>query len=132
MANSLTSQTIEDGPRNTIFKYVGVLDTSDVSVTAIIDPANFVPIPTAFRIDTIWYNVEEGLSVRLYWDADADVYIDTFDGSSTADYHKRFGGLTNNAGTGVTGKINLSTEGWASTGVYHFTLVFHLVKMGVQ
>jgi hypothetical protein len=132
MANSLTTQIIEDGNRNSITKIVGVLDTSDVSATAVLTPADYSPVPTGFRIDTIWYSVEEGLSVRLLWDADTDVYIDTFDGSGQNDYHKRFGGLISNAGTGVTGKINLSTEGWASTGIYHFTLTLHTVKMGVQ
>jgi hypothetical protein len=133
MANILETQIIEDGNRNSIVKIVGVLDTGEVTATDIVVPASFNPVPLDFRIDTIWYSVEEGLSVRLWWDASTDVYIDTFNGSGTADYHKRFGGLINNAAAAnKTGAIKLSTEGWASTGVYNFTLTLHLVKMGVQ
>ena len=130
MTNSVTTQTIVDGARNAVVKVVGVLDSSELSATDIVDPASFVPIPTEFRIDEIQYSVEEGLSLRLFWDASSDVYIDTFDGSGTAQY-RRFGGLTNNSGSGKTGKIQAATEGWASTGVYHFTLVLQMTKMGV-
>jgi hypothetical protein len=130
MANAVTTQIIVDGARNAVVKVVGILDSSDLSATTIVDPASFTPLPTKFRIDQVQYSVEEGLSVLLDWDATSDVYIDSFDGSGTAKYH-RFGGLTNNAGAGVTGKIEASTEGWASTGTYHFTLVLQMTKMGV-
>jgi len=130
MANSLTTQTLVDGARNTVVKAVGILDTSDLAKTTLVDPANFTPVPTEFRIDRIIWSVEQGISVLLDWDATADVYIDTFDGTGRGDY-RRFGGLINNAGAGKTGKIEISTEGWAASGIYHFTLTLEMVKMGV-
>jgi len=56
----------------------------------------------------------------------------TLTGSGGDDFKaKQYGGLINNAGAGVTGKIQLTTEGWASSAVDNFTFVLELVKMGV-
>jgi len=68
-----------------------------------------------------------GMSVKLLWDADADVlalhlpadYADTLDMSE-------FSGLNNNAGTGVTGDIMLTTVGHSSGDAY--TVVLKMVK----
>ena len=130
MANSLTTQIIVNGARNAVVRVVGIIDTSDIAATTIVDPASYVPVPTEFRVDRVQYQVEDGISVRLDWDASTDVYLGTFVDAGDADY-RRFGGITNNASTGKTGKIELSTEGWAASGVYAFTLVISMTKMGV-
>ena len=131
MANALTSQILVDGARNAGVKGVGVLDTSNVSIVDIIDPASFTPTPTGFRIDRISYQVEGGTTVELWWDANTDVRIITLTGAGGDDFCvKGIGGLVSNAGAGVTGKIQLSTEGWASSAVDHFTLTIEMVKMG--
>ena len=44
MANSVTSQIIIDGPRNTVVKVAGILDTSDLASTVVADPAVLVGI----------------------------------------------------------------------------------------
>lgn len=206
MANSVTYQTIIDGPRNAVVKIVGILDTSDVaatgtlgaslsvatttgsttvtytaggltptigqyvtgtgipagtyivsftSTTAVlsnaatatntgltltlvagaivaIDPAVLSNIDafgnkaSQVRIDRILYTVEEGLDVRLEWDATAPVYIIDLVKAGHQELYK-FGGYQNNACTGKTGRILLATEGW-TTGTHEFTLTIHLVK----
>ena len=129
MANVVATQILVDGARNAVVKVTGILDTSDVSMVAVVTPADFTPLPTGFRIDRVTYAVEQGLAVRLWWDASTDLLIHTFTQSETGCW-EFFGGLTNNAGTGVTGKINLDTEGWASMAIYNFTLTIEMSKIG--
>ena len=74
--------------------------------------------------------IEEGITVRLWWDATTPTLIATLNGSGGSTY-KQFGGLQNTAGaTGYTGKITFTTEGWASSAVDNFTFVLELVKIG--
>ena len=129
MANSVTTQILEDGARNAIVKITGVLDTSNVSVTTYIDPANFSPVPTQFRIDHIDYSVSDQLEVQLQWNATSNVTIMPLAGRGKLSFWN-FGGLQNNAGAGKSGKIDLLTTGWTS-GTQVFSLVLELVKQGV-
>jgi len=132
MANSLATQILVDGARNAVVKVVGVNDTSNVSAVDIVDPASFSPVPTGFRIDRVSYLIDPGTTCKLWWDANTDVLAITLTGSGGDDFKaKQYGGLINNAGAGVTGKIQLTTEGWASSAVDNFTFVLELVKMGV-
>ena len=129
MANQLLTQTLVDGARNAVVKITGVLDTSDVSTTVVVDPANFIPTPTTFRIDHIDYSISDPLEVRLLWDATTDVDILPLAGRGRMSFWN-FGGLQNNAGAGNTGKINLETNGYTS-GTLVFSVVLELVKIGV-
>lgn len=211
--NVLTSQILVDGPRNTVVKIVGVLDTSDVAATGTIGASGFTTttgsnaiafvagalLPTLgqyvtfgdsaatfvagtyitsiidathitvnnvalkdnaaaavtitgtagvvviadpavlsdmvdstetkatkLRIDKIKFTGSDALLANLYWKATASVAA--FSVTENADLcFKKFGGLQNNAGTGVNGQITLSTAGWGS-GTKIFTLILELVK----
>lgn len=128
MANALTTQILEDGHRNAIVKVVGVLDTSNLAATDIVDPANFSPLPTQFRINRLQYDVTSQLEVQILWDATADVVAATL--AQYGEFDARdFGGLQNNAGAGKTGKIQALTTGWAS-GTQTFTIILTLAKQG--
>lgn len=133
MANALTVQTLVDGPRNVVLKIDGYVDTSDITATDIADPAALSPIDingklaTQLRIDRIIHTVDEGLAVTLLWDATTDVRIIDLVKTGRQELHN-FGGFTNNAGAGKTGKIQLSTEGWSSGKIYEFTVTLELVK----
>ncbi len=133
MANQLTTQILADGPKNFIVKIVGILDTSDVAPVAIILPATTSSMtgrpqdtPNQMRIDDIDFAVQEGLSVRLEWDATAPVYA--LDLVKTGNKNFRDGGLQNNAGAGKTGNILLSTQGWATGSIMNFSLTMKCVK----
>lgn len=140
MANAVTVQTIVDGPRNSVIKVVGVLDTSDVAYAAIIDPATLVGIDNTgalkaatFRVKGLTYSVQDLLEVRLWWDATTPILMEALAGRGTMpNAIAEYGGLVNNAlnptpQPGVTGKIGLSTQGWV--GVLSFTLILELVKV---
>ena len=132
MANIVNTQVLMDGARNTTVKITGVLDTSDVATTIVIDPAAFSPIPSKFRIDHIDYSISTPLEVRLLWDGTPQLDILPLSGRGRMSFWN-FGGLQNNA-TSPTGKIALETTGYNTTiggTPLVFSVVLELVKQGV-
>ena len=213
MANTVTTQLLVDGERNTVVKFEGVLDTADVAQTGQIGASGFtttigsktvafvagalVPtsgqyltfsdgtttfpantyvtsvisatsitvsnaalatnaaaaititgtagaivvldpallstcdsqsgrVATSLHINKITLNIEDLLSVNLFWEATANVRIEELVGRGKGDY-RHFGGLVNNAGAGKTGRIVATTEGWTS-GIKSFSLIIEMVK----
>ena len=135
MANSVQIQTLVDSERNLVVKLVGILDTSNVSLTDLIDPALVASVnatglnsqkPTKVAIKKVTYDVEDGLAVNLYWDATADVPIWRFVGRGFV-MGEHIGFLQNNAGTGVNGKVLYDTDGYSS-GSLSFSLLIECIK----
>jgi len=132
MANVFNVQVVLDGPRNVVIKVDGILDTSDQASTTVADPATMTGIDNTgalkalkLRLKEIDYQVEDGLSVNLFWDATTPVLLQSYNGRGNNCYND-FGGLPNNAGVGVNGKVLLSTEGWV--GIKSFSLVMRFIK----
>lgn len=125
MANIVTIQTLMDGEQKVVVRVVGTLDTANVAATDILDPATLKvtnPLTTQLRIDRVHYDVSpNALAVQLLWDATADVIAAQLSGYGDLDATK-YGGLQNNAGAGKTGKIQLSTSGFAVAGVFDITV----------
>ena len=135
MANSVQIQTLVDSERNLVVKLVGILDTSNVSLATLIDPALVAAVnasglnsqqPTKVAIKKVTYDVEDGLAVNLYWDATADVPIWRFVGRGFV-MGEHIGFLQNNAGTGVNGKVLYDTDGYSS-GSLSFSLLIECIK----
>lgn len=135
MANSVQIQTLVDSERNLVVKLVGILDTSNVSLATLIDPALVAAVnasglnsqqPTKVAIKKVTYDVEDGLAVNLYWDATADVPIWRFVGRGFV-MGESIGFLQNNAGAGVTGKVLYDTDGYSS-GSLSFSLLIECIK----
>ena len=135
MANSVQIQTLVDSERNLVVKLVGILDTSNVSLATLIDPALVAAVnasglnsqqPTKVAIKKVTYDVEDGLAVNLYWDATADVPIWRFVGRGFV-MGEHVGFLQNNAGAGVTGKVLYDTDGYSS-GSLSFSLLIECIK----
>ncbi len=127
MANSVPQiQVLEDGDRNVVVKVVGIINSADVGYTIVFDPADYFPNLGKLRVDGVEYAVEEGLTVRLWWDGVVPVLMHTFDQSDTAKF-VRFGGLQNNAAD-PSGRIALTTEGWAEDAILNFSLTVWMVK----
>lgn len=134
MANSLTTQTILDGPRNAIVKVTGVLDTSDLALTTIVDPALFSTIQgqtaaKTVRLYHIDYSITDQLELQLQWQGTPNQVMMPLAGRGRMSFVD-FGGLTDNATT-PTGRIQLLSTGWTS-GIQVFTLVLEMVKEGMQ
>lgn len=137
MANAVTIQIEQDGPRNVIVKVAGVLDTSDMVLQDLLDPAARSsiqpgwpgqPKATQFAIKQIDFSVDDGLDLRLWWDATTDVLIESYTGRDGVDYAP-YGFLQNNAGAGKTGKIQMDTLGYTS-GTKEFSFILWAIKQG--
>jgi hypothetical protein len=135
MANVTSIQILEDGDRNVVAKLVGKLDTSNVSLSTLLDPATLASVnastmnpqkASTLAIETVTFDIQDGLVLGLYWDADVDVPIWYFSGRDKMNMEFT-GFLQNNAGTGKTGKILYNTDGWTS-GTLYFTMVVQCIK----
>jgi hypothetical protein len=134
MANIINIQTLEDGNENTILRVAILLDTSDITVQTLVDPALLNDIgplagmkATQLRIKKVIFDIEDSLDIRLYWDATTPVYFDDYVGRGVNDY-RDVGGLQNNAGAGKTGKILIESQGWVAAAKLEATLTLYLGK----
>jgi len=133
MANAFATQVIMDGPRNYVIKLNMLLDTADASVTDLITPSglsslgDLQPACSRVTIQKIVYDVEDTLTVNLYWDATADVPIARLVGRGTID-QQSLSGMPNNAGAGITGKVQYDTQGWSASAVLAATVIIYATK----
>lgn len=117
MAVTATLQTIHDGPRNLVVKAMLTGDGTDVTALKLIDASAYSnPTPgvgASIKVTRIESSLD-GFTARLLWDADTDVEFATLPVDHANQDFTDIGGLINNAGTGITGDIMLSTVGNAS------------------
>ena len=131
MADTVASQTIDDGPRYAVIKLTNVSDgTGEIAVTKVdvsglASSANGVAC-TGATIQKIWWQCT-GMKVSILFDATSDVLAIQL-GENQSGYHDytSFGGLTNNAGSGKTGDIKFTTVGHSSGDTY--TIILYLKK----
>ena len=124
MADAVTSQTIVDGLRNVVQKFTNLSDGTGESAVLKVDVSALSGAPSEVSILKIHYSVT-GMVVTLLWDADTDVRIVDLAGDGCMDL-TGFGGLQNNAGTGVTGDIRLTTTG--HTAGDNYTIILEMAK----
>lgn len=131
MANATTVQVLEDGVRQTVAKFDGVLDTSNLASTLVLDPLAQLIDPlnptTLYRIDNLDWSISDPIVVRLSWDATTPVNIIELAGRGRLYIGEIYGGLQNNSGAGKTGKIIALTTGYAS-GTVAFTIIVRATK----
>jgi hypothetical protein len=129
MAITASSQTLFDGERVAIMKFdFSTTDSAGESGAVKVDPAALRPSQsgggacTAVSLLKI-SGLTHGLFLTLLWDADTDVPIETIPENTqyTQDY-SQFGGLTNNAGAGKTGKVLFTTGGTGAGDTYSVIL----------
>ena len=136
MADAVTSQTIIDTDKRAVIKLTNLSDGSGESAVEKVDVAGLntnAAGETCSRvtIDQIWYDIG-GMRVALEWNASTNVVATVLGGSAAAgnvqghmDF-RSFGGIKNNAGSGIDGDIDLSTSG--HTNLDHYTIVLELRK----
>lgn len=131
MALTITKQTINDGPRNLVVKIHLLGDSTDVTATLLINVSDYSdPTPGVGASVKVMRIVStlENFHCTLLWDATTDVsFADIPAGNHDQDFSKE-GGLVNNAGTGITGDIMLTTRG---IGVEEGTFVLHMKKRDI-
>lgn len=124
MSDAVTSQTLIDGSRNVVMKFTNVSDGTGESAVTKVDVSALNGAPSRVRIMKVHYSVA-GMVATLLWDATTDVRIMDLQGDGCFDA-TGFGGLYNNAGTGVNGDILLTTTGHTSGDSY--TIILEMAK----
>jgi hypothetical protein len=131
MADAVATQILFDGDRKAIMKFTNLSDGTGETKVAKVIPANLNKsyagkACTKVTITKI-YAMTHGMEVAMYWSATSDVLIGVVPQNSNyvADYES-FGGLWNNAGTGVNGQISFSTLDTTLGDAY--TIILEMVK----
>ncbi len=124
MADAVSSQTIIDGARNVVMKFTNLSDGTGESAVVKVDVSALQGAPSRVDIQRIHYNVT-GMVVTMLWDATTDVRIMELAGDGWFDFC-HFGGLTNDAGAGVTGDISFTTTG--ATAGDSYSIVLEMTK----
>jgi hypothetical protein len=118
MAHTITPQTLESGNKFVVVKYTiaGDSKTATELVNAVLFDASSFANKTKNKLYDISYDLN-GFSAELLWDASAPVKMISLakDHPNRDAYITVEGGLINNAGTGRTGDILITTTGLASS-----------------
>ena len=116
MADAVTTQTIVDGQKNAAFKFTNI---SDGSGEAAVEKEHVTQNAcTKFTIEQIWWQCV-GMKVQLLFDATSNAFVIELGETSSGHHDYRdFGGIWNNAGSGVTGDVLFTTVGHASNDTY--------------
>lgn len=126
MADAVTSQTIIDNRQWAVMKFTNTSDGTGESAVLKVDVSALTPAASMVSVAKVFYSVA-GMVARLLWDADTDVTMLDLQGDGVLDFDtgpcRDFRGLTNNAGTGVTGDIRLTTVGHTANDSYSIVLV---------
>ena len=127
MADAVTSQTLIDGVKTAVLKFTNISDGTgedavkkvDVSALSTNDVGKAC---TGASIEKIWWQCN-GMKVQILFDASTDVIaIELGENQSGHHDYTSFGGLINNAGSGVTGDIMFKTVGHSSADTYTIVL----------
>ena len=131
MADAVTSQTIQDGERNLVMKFTNVSDGTGESAVKKVDVSALATNSkgqtcTKVKIQRIYW-ATVGMSVKLDFEATSNVLLIGLPADSTGDeYYDSFTGIPNNAGSGVTGDIDLTTTGHSSGDSY--MIILEMIK----
>ena len=136
MADAVTSQTLADGDKIAVVKFTNLSDGNGEASVKKVDVSALAAnsagaTPALASIEQIWYDIG-GMRVALEWNATTNVVAAVVGGSAAAgnvsghmDF-RSFGGIKNNAGSGIDGDIDLTTSG--HTNLDHYTIVLQLRK----
>jgi hypothetical protein len=115
MANLITQRTLLDGSRlSTVQIDITGDGTGEETATQIIDASALNGAPATFKIRAIQWALV-GFSVQLLWDATTNVHAFTLPaGSDGLRFSDTGAHIINNAGTGITGDLLMTTTGLAA------------------
>tara|TARA_R100000750_G_C2308941_1_gene81734 strand:- start:288 stop:686 length:399 start_codon:yes stop_codon:yes gene_type:complete len=130
MADAVTSQTLVDNDRIAVMKFTNISDGSGESAVAKVDVSALNPHSRSstacsrVHVLRIWY-MTIGMQVQLFWNATTNVILGEFEGDGVKDF-RSFGGIKNNAGSGINGDVLFTTRGHSNLDTY--TIVLELQK----
>lgn len=130
MADAVASQVVFDGSKTAVMKFTNISDGTGESAVIKVD----VSALTAYQgtpctsVNIVKLDaMTVGMGLDILWDATTDVVCYTIgaDQFITFDF-ERFGGLSNNAGSGKTGDVLFTTVG--ATAGDRYTVVLEMTK----
>ena len=130
MADTVTSQTIQDGERVAVLKFTNVSDGTGESAVKKVDVSALTTNSagescTSVSIARIYWACV-GMRVNIEFDASTNVLAMPLPADSTGDeYYDLFSGIPNNAGSGITGDIDFTTVAHSDGDAYSVILVLN-------
>tara|TARA_R100000773_G_C4208626_1_gene108772 strand:- start:819 stop:1220 length:402 start_codon:yes stop_codon:yes gene_type:complete len=131
MADTVTSQTIQDGERKAVLKFTNISDGTGESAVKKVDVSALASNSsgtacTEVAVSKIWWQCV-GMGVELLNDASTDTLIIGLspDSNGMHDYSS-FSGIPNDSGSGKTGDIMFTTIGASNGDTY--TVILELLK----
>ena len=131
MADTVTSQTIQDGERKAVLKFTNISDGSGESAVKKVDVSALASNSsgtacTEVAVSKIWWQCV-GMGVELLNDATTDTLIIGLspDSNGMHDYSS-VSGIPNDSGSGKTGDIMFTTIGASNGDTY--TVILELLK----
>tara|TARA_R110000796_G_scaffold206509_1_gene322845 strand:+ start:1165 stop:1566 length:402 start_codon:yes stop_codon:yes gene_type:complete len=130
MADAVTSQTIQDGEKTAVLKFTNVSDGTGESAVKKVDVSALAKNSAGQTCTNVSvariYWATRGMGVNLEFDASTNVLLTGLPADSTGDeYYDLFTAIPNNAGSGVTGDIDLTTVAHSSGDTYSIILVLN-------
>ena len=132
MADTVTSQTIQDGDKIAVMKFTNASDGTGESAVKKVDVSalnanSLGQSCTSVTISRIYWACV-GMRVNIEFDASTNVLAMPLPADSTGDeYYDLFTGIPNNAGSGVTGDIDFTTVGHSDGDAYSIILVLNKI-----
>ena len=131
MADTVASQTIQDGERKAVLKFTNISDGTGESAVTKVDVSTLTANSrgdtcTEVAVAKIWWQCV-GMGVELLNDASTDTLIIGLspDPNGMHDYSS-FSAIPNDAGSGKTGDVKFTTIGASSGDTY--TVILELLK----
>ena len=117
MADAVTSQTLSDGATTAVMKFTNISDGTGEASVVKVDVSALTASPTGaecsrVHITQVWYAIS-GMRIDLEFDATSNVKALILGGGVTLEPtvghldFRSFGGIKNNAGSGITGDVAL-------------------------
>ena len=122
MADTVTTQVLNDGERNAVLLFTNVSDGTGESAVKKVNLASLNPQPGRVKINRIRY-ATYGMGVRIYWEAAVNQLAYTLpeNHSDDVDFGPD-GGLIPPNVAGLTGNILFTTQGHTSGDSYSVEL----------
>jgi hypothetical protein len=136
MADAVTSQTLSDGATTAVMKFTNISDGTGEASVVKVDVSALTASPTGaecsrVHITQVWYAIS-GMRIDLEFDATSNVKALILGGGVTLEPtvghldFRSFGGIKNNAGSGITGDVALTTLHHTNNDAY--TIILELKK----
>ncbi len=130
MADAVTSQVVFDGTRTAVMKFTNISDGTGETAVLKVDVSALSGFQgqTCTGVNIVTLDaMTVGMGVDILWDATTDVICYTIGADQFVSFEfSRFGGITNNAGSGKTGDIMFTTVG--ATAGDRYTIVLEMTK----